>query len=942
MGCKYSLAIDYGAKYIGIALVGHTRGQSDRVLYAGVLVVEPKPLKASVQPRIGSRRVRRSKKTKRRRLRGLAQALDGVPGAETILRFCRRRGYGHNPREDADQEELPLAVSRDEFFAALAEQVDRVVPEPHRDHVIDACRRHLNAERRRTAEPRPARFENRHPGKCQWKGCGRNVPRKRNAVRQQLAQTLFVWLRPVLDESPRKPALKCFVDGQIDRLVGLKRLGRDGDHSRGSRFARQKKAAFDALLARVAEECEEATAEKFAANWKKTYGRQLTEILTKQQGGRLGFCKEHSRAYVDSFLAGKVFPQRTEVAVSDLFGRSQQIVFQRIWRLVSARLLPLTDGRIDRVVVERSAFDVLAGAFRHREAAMKREDLTAQMYWHGPMHGHESRAAMFKAEFDGRCAYCGRRRAVTETEHLMPRSRFPLDSYSNILPACPECNRKKGARSMSQAGMTVDATAFEAYSDYVAKRRPPHLYHTIKKGLLKLMTHQSGTAEAERHLALLANNLATIGKTQKGPRPLARFLADRIGDQTGRPCAAEWISGRHTAVYRRIALPEFDKPADKRAQGIVNHAVDAIIAGCKFPSVTRLENPKWTITPGEIDRWRGQVNKAAPKLDPASNLPNVQPIERLEHFEQELGDGYVRIDLSAFNWNRQRQSGVNLGPFGKTAEGKPLKRKAADKVLSDLLDEKKRDGQIDNIAHAGLRRLLQERRATAPLEFVFWLQESTRAGMAAASLGEHPSDQARYAAVDEFVNTPPTAYLPKPEPKAPKRKAIPETIGVRCINNGMNGKLRVRRRNGTAARPQFYGVHPQYRAIYVGYRAGEDGEPDRGKPIQLHVDQAHAVSVKQPGKPLAPGADDEASPLRGRILGADLTRKQFMAQWNAALAELFGRLEIVKWFRLTQGCFVEKTDGSSFQIRNFDDQRPWMKNGPFKQIRRVRRSPLAT
>ncbi len=103
MGSRFSLAIDYGSKYIGIALVSHSRSDPNRVLYGGVLVVEPKPLKKCVGPRAQVRRIRRTKKTGRRRLRRLAQALHGIGGAAEILRYCRRRGYAYD-RDEASSE----------------------------------------------------------------------------------------------------------------------------------------------------------------------------------------------------------------------------------------------------------------------------------------------------------------------------------------------------------------------------------------------------------------------------------------------------------------------------------------------------------------------------------------------------------------------------------------------------------------------------------------------------------------------------------------------------------------------------------------------------------------------------------------------------------------------------------------------------------------------
>ena len=49
-----------------------------------------------------------------------------------------------------------------------------------------------------------------------------------------------------------------------------------------------------------------------------------------------------------------------------------------------------------------------------------------------------------------------------------------------------------------------------------------------------------------------------------------------------------------------------------------------------------------------------------------------------------MADGYCRIDLSAFNWNRRRKAAHKLYPFGKTASGLPMKRVPAATVLDEL------------------------------------------------------------------------------------------------------------------------------------------------------------------------------------------------------------------------------------------------------------------
>src|SRR3954451_4449952 len=111
-----TLAIDFGVKYIGVALVQHTADVRNRVLYAATIIVESKPLKAIVETRAGSRRIRRTRKTHRGRLGRLSHALVTVPGSPAIVRFCRRRGFGYDAEETDEQ---AFHISRDEFFRAL-------------------------------------------------------------------------------------------------------------------------------------------------------------------------------------------------------------------------------------------------------------------------------------------------------------------------------------------------------------------------------------------------------------------------------------------------------------------------------------------------------------------------------------------------------------------------------------------------------------------------------------------------------------------------------------------------------------------------------------------------------------------------------------------------------------------------------------------------------
>src|SRR5207253_8848853 len=123
------------------------------------------------------------------------------------------------------------------------------------------------------------------------------------------------------------------------------------------------------------------------------------------------------------------------------------------------------------------------------------------------------------------------------------------------------------------------------------------------------------------------------------------------------------------------------------------------------PSASALENKNWAIAGKGIFSWLDSVKAAAP--DMLLDLPRVEPVPFVPYFEEDLGGGYCSIDLSAFNWNRKRKATHVLDPFGQTAGGMPLKRQPASAVLEKLKDPKTRDGQIDRIAHAGLRQYLR-------------------------------------------------------------------------------------------------------------------------------------------------------------------------------------------------------------------------------------------
>ena len=158
---------------------------------------------------------------------------------------------------------------------------------------------------------------------------------------------------------------------------------------------------------------------QFDANWSDYYRANLSDIIHGKATGRGRYCREHSAAFVDYVMSSRPIPNRQDIREADLISRTQQIVFRRLWRLVEGRLLDLAGGSIDRVIVERVAFDILSGPIKQRQQLS--EAKAAEIYWYGPQAGFVSRRDMLKAEFGARCAYCGEI-GFTQIEHIFHQS----------------------------------------------------------------------------------------------------------------------------------------------------------------------------------------------------------------------------------------------------------------------------------------------------------------------------------------------------------------------------------------------------------------------------------------------------------------------------------------------------------------------------------------
>jgi 5-methylcytosine-specific restriction endonuclease McrA len=53
------------------------------------------------------------------------------------------------------------------------------------------------------------------------------------------------------------------------------------------------------------------------------------------------------------------------------------------------------------------------------------------------------------------CQYCGQPSAHLTVDHIIPRFRGGQYSWENLVTACPQCNRRKGGRTLQETHMTL-------------------------------------------------------------------------------------------------------------------------------------------------------------------------------------------------------------------------------------------------------------------------------------------------------------------------------------------------------------------------------------------------------------------------------------------------------------------------------------------------------
>jgi 5-methylcytosine-specific restriction endonuclease McrA len=65
-----------------------------------------------------------------------------------------------------------------------------------------------------------------------------------------------------------------------------------------------------------------------------------------------------------------------------------------------------------------------------------------------------SRRGIFRRD-NYRCQYCGVETSHLTLDHIVPRSRGGAHTWTNLVSACADCNRRKGGKSLAEARMKL-------------------------------------------------------------------------------------------------------------------------------------------------------------------------------------------------------------------------------------------------------------------------------------------------------------------------------------------------------------------------------------------------------------------------------------------------------------------------------------------------------
>jgi hypothetical protein len=986
------LSIDQGEVHFGICLAEHD-GRLVRPLFLGTAFLDPKPLQEMVEPRAMRRRIRRTAREHRRRLKRLRDLLGARGGplhgrpdlVGAIAAFANRRGHFYAEGENEEAEAAPGdAIPHQQFLTALDGFLTGLLSDPSvRASVARVCISVLSRKNRR-----PMRVNARQVGVCQWEGC---MSRRAKVGVGSLVQGLAGKLRPFLEQGALTPqsvldlARTALEDAGTGPAALMRRLeaslvagfglGERPD-AKGKPLPPEKalSAALDELAVAVpgesgADRAKRWQRAKLLARWVRPKRKEAIKAgvrrdlesarkaLTEDAPGHSRFCPSHQQAYVATFLRGEQAPLRQD---SQEVSRRLAILADKLASYLSRRVLGDPPRRVDLLVVESSAFDALQmlrqragpptdGARPARPAMSTREEARLyELYWNGPRAAFDGDTkAMLRAEFGDLCAYCGQPLGTNlEEDHVLPRSRFPMEGYLVRVPVHPACNREKDTRSLLAWGRGIQSEALAAFTKYVDKTKSAkggaiHPILEVKKGLLQNLTwdrlqerlsRAKGDLErAERSLQEMAGSwMIQTTATARHGRFLRAALAKRLGIP---PEKLRTIAPRHAALLRARLTEawDYDKPAAKRAGDRVdNHALDAYVLalGTATNFFARL---------AMAERFSRDTEDCL-----AEAVASADPTFRAQHhFNLDLlpvpgaegkTDGFGAVGGDRSPQGGDTATGVRLvsttppgtcrSPFDTTlyALAGPSRDEPACRMpVAEFWDRlRKADDKgpevIARVTHRVLRERLQAAWAAGGLEaagraLVQWYKTTSQGfdkpgpGVAHTS---HPTIQARWGRI--------RAFLANPEARV---EDIPGEFSVRLLQEGRS----------KAATPLLRGRHRHHRlssggvvAKVVGYRASGDGLPDRTRPIVLSIQPDWSIAWEAKGRyrdlPGLPPALTDILVHDGTPFAPRIRQKQ------AALDIWFSAAGCPERYWVGAGNTIRRADGAREFVPNHKDAPP--------------------
>jgi 5-methylcytosine-specific restriction endonuclease McrA len=79
------------------------------------------------------------------------------------------------------------------------------------------------------------------------------------------------------------------------------------------------------------------------------------------------------------------------------------------------------------------------------------------------------------------CVYCGSKKSLT-IDHVIPRSKGGLNTWTNMVTSCFSCNVKKGDKSLEQSKMKLNSQPYEPqFFTEIAGRSLENVWETFKK-----------------------------------------------------------------------------------------------------------------------------------------------------------------------------------------------------------------------------------------------------------------------------------------------------------------------------------------------------------------------------------------------------------------------------------------------------------------------------